>query len=117
MNLIQIYKNSIAQIDNDRNREIELVRQRVNQDQVIPFSRDIDNSLREAVTELQNKLTEKISNLQKEFEEEKRYMAEAAAKKKEAFAESAISTACYEINKKADDAIAAFTKLIEQEEK
>lgn len=117
MNLIQLYKNSIAQIENDRNREMELVRQRVTQEQIIPFSRDIDNSHREAVAELQNKLNDQIIKLQKEFEEEKKYLAEAAAKKKEAFAENTISTACYEINKKADGAIAVFTKLIEQEEK
>ena len=107
-----IFENAIAQIEATRQREIEVARQRVMQEEILPFNRDIDNSFREAIAELQAQHNAKIAQLQQNFEAEKQALAEAAAKKKEAFAETAISTATTVINANADNAIAPFKKFV-----
>lgn len=107
-----IYENAIAQIEATRQREIEVAKQRVMQEEIIPFNREIDNSLRDAITELQAQHNSKIAQLQQVFEAEKSALAEAAAKKKDSFAETAIATAITVINANADNAIAHFKKYV-----
>ena len=111
----QFYEEAIAKIENSRQRDVEVAKQKAMQDQILPFSRDIDASLREAILELQNKHNEKISKLQKEFEEEKTALNEAATKKKAEFSDFTINGAVSVINAKADKAISHLKKLIENE--
>lgn len=107
-----IFENAIAQIEATRQREIEVAKQRVMQEEILPFNRDIDVSLRDAITELQTQHNTKIAQMQQAFEAEKQALAEAAAKKKEAFAETAIATSITVINANADNAIAHFKKYV-----
>lgn len=107
-----IFENAIAQIEATRQREIEVTKQRVMQEEIVPFNRDIDEKLREAIMEMQTRHNAKIAQLQQNFDEEKQALAEAAAKKKEAFAETAIATAITVINANADNAIAHFKKFV-----
>ncbi len=109
-----IVENAIAQIEATRNREIEAARQKATQEEIVPFNRDIDEHLRNAIAELQKQHNEKIANLQKVFEAEKASLAEAAAKKKEQFAETALATAVSVINAKANEKIAYFKKAIDE---
>lgn len=109
-----IYENAISQIESTRQRETESVKQRVMQEEIIPFNREIDSSLREAISELQTQHNAKIAQMQQAFDAEKATLAEAAAKRKESFAETAIATALSVINAKADNAIANFKKLIDE---
>lgn len=108
----QVYQNAVAQIEANRQREIDVARQKAMQDQVVPFNRDIDNSLREAIAELQNQHNEKIAQLQKAFDSEKVALTNAAAEKKHSFAEGAINSAVSVINAEADAAIAHLRKYI-----
>lgn len=108
----QVYQNAVAQIEANRQREIDVARQKAMQDQVVPFNRDIDNSLREAIAELQNQHNEKIAQLQKAFDSEKVSLTNAAAEKKHSFAEGAINSAVSVINAEADAAIAHLRKYI-----
>lgn len=101
----QIFEETIAKIEATRQRECEMAKQTVTQEQIIPFNRDIDASLRDAIAELQNQHNEKISQLQKAFEAEKKALSEAAAAKKASFAESTIATAVSLINAAADTSI------------
>ena len=110
-----IYQNAIAQIEATRQREIDVAKQRVIQEEVVPFNRDIDNSLRDAISELQTQHNAKIAQLQQAFEAEKRALSDAATKRKESFAETAIATATSVINSSADKAIAPFKKLLDEE--
>lgn len=107
-----IFENAIAQIEATRQREIELAKQRVMQEEIAPFNRDIDVSLRDAISELQAQHNAKIAQLQQTFDAEKTALAEAATKKKESFAETAFATAISVINANADAAIAHFKKYL-----
>lgn len=110
-----IFESTISAIESERARNIELVKQKVMQEQVLPFNREIDISLRDAISEMQNAHNERIAQMQKSFEAEKTALHEAATKKKADNAEIAISSATAEINKKADEAIARLQHLIGKE--
>ena len=112
----QIYEAAISQIESSRQREIEMAKQKTMQEQVVPICRDIDNSLREAIGELQIANNQKIAQLQKEFEAERASLNEAASKRKETFTETAIATAVASINANADKAIANLKKCIQEGE-
>lgn len=114
-NYNHIYETAIAQIDATRQREIEGVKQKVMQEEIIPFNRDIDISMRDAITALQSQHNAEIAKMQQIFEEKKMAIADAANKKKESFAETAISSAISVINANADAAIAHFKKMISEE--
>lgn len=111
----QIFDDAIARIEATRQRNIDVAKQKAMQEQVIPFNRDIDNALREAITELQNQHNAKIAQMQKDIEAEKQTLVEAANKKKAAYAETAISTAVVAINAEADTAIAKLRELVGKE--
>lgn len=110
-----IYENAIAQIEATRQRDVESAKQRVLQEEIIPFNRDIDASLRDAIAELQARHNAKIAQLQQAFEAEKLALADAANKRKEAASDSAISAAVSVINATADAAIAHLKKMIGEE--
>ena len=110
----QIYENAIAQIEANRVRDIEVAKQKATQDQIVPFNRDIDISLRDAIAELQSQHTAKIAQLQHAFEAEKNALAEAANNKKAVNAETVIATAVSVINAEADAAIANLRKFINE---
>lgn len=108
----QIIEEAIAKVEAKRQRDVEIAKQKVMQEQIVPFNREIDNSLREAIAELQNKHNAKISQMQQAFEAEKHSLAEAANNKKSAFMEGAIAAEVLSINTKADTTIAKFRELI-----
>lgn len=107
----QIFEEAIAKIEARRQHDCEVAKQKAMQEQIVPFNRDIDNSLREAISELQTQHNSKIAQLQQAFENEKKVLAEAAAKKKSDNAESVISSAVSVINAEADTAIAQLQKI------
>lgn len=108
----QIFEETIAKIEANRQRECEVAKQKTMQEQIVPFNRDIDNSLREAIAELQNQHNTKIAQLQQAFEAEKQALTEAASKKKASYAETAIATAVSVINAEADNAIRKLREFI-----
>jgi hypothetical protein len=108
----QIIDEAISKIEVNRQREIEIAKQKAMQEQIAPFNRDIDNSLREAIAELQNKHNAKITQMQQAFEAEKHALAEAANNKKSSFAETTIATAVLAINANADTTIAKLREFI-----
>lgn len=110
-----IYESAINQINATRQREIDVAKQKVMQEEIVPFNRDIDASLRDAIAELTTKHNAKIAELQQNFEAEKSALSDAAAKRKESFAETAIATAISVINANADHAIAHFNKFVGEE--
>lgn len=111
----QIFDETIAKIEADRQRNIEIAKQKALQEQVVPFNRDIDNSLRDAIAELQHQHNEKIAQMQQAFEAEKKALAEAASHKKTAYAETTMAAAVLTINAEADTAIAKLREFIGEE--
>jgi hypothetical protein len=111
----QIFDEAIAKIEASRQRDIEVAKQKVMQEQIVPFNREIDNSLRDAIAELQNQHQVKIAQIQQSFEAEKKALAEAANAKKAAFAETAIGASVLSINAEADTAIARLRELVGKE--
>lgn len=110
-----IFENTVAQIEAMRQRETEAAKQKVMQEQVVPYNHDIDASLREAISELQKQHNDKIAQLQRAFEAEKITLTEAAATKKATFAEGAIEAAVSVIDAEANTAIANLRKYIGEE--
>lgn len=108
----QIIDEAIAKIEANRQRDIEVAKQKTMQEQIIPFNRDMDESLRKAISELQTQHTAKIANIQQAFEAEKQALVEAANSKKNSFAETAIETAVFAINAEADGAISKLREFI-----
>ena len=108
----QIFDEAIAKIEANRQREIELAKQKAMQEQIVPFNRDIDNSLREAIAELQTQHNAKIAHMQQMFEAEKQSLCEAANDKKTAYAETTIATAVSVINAEADNAISKLREFV-----
>lgn len=115
MMIKDIYENAIRQIEADRARNMEVVRQNVLRDKVAPFNADIDARLREALAELQEKHNANIAQLQRAFETEAREMTDAANKKKQEFLETAVSTETAAINAEADNAIKHLKEFIGNE--
>jgi hypothetical protein len=111
----QIFDETIAKIEATRQRDIEIAKQKAMQEQIIPFNRDIDNSLRDAIAELQTQHNAKIAQMQQAFEAEKQALAEAANNKKSAFAETTIAASVLTINAEADTAIAKLRELVGEE--
>jgi hypothetical protein len=107
----QIFDETIAKIEATRQRNIEIAKQKAMQEQIIPFNCDIDNSLRDAIAELQTQHNTKIAQMQQAFEAEKQALAEAANSKKSAFAENTIATAVSVINAEADTTIAKLREI------
>lgn len=108
----QIFSEAISKIEATRQRDIEVAKQKAMQEQILPFYRDIDNSLRDAISELQAQHNAKIAQMQQAFEAEKQALAEAANTKKNAFAETTVATAVLSINAEADTAIAKLRELV-----
>lgn len=108
----QIFDETIAKIEAVRQREIEIAKQKAMQEQIVPFNRDIDNSLRDAISELQTQHNAKIAQMQQAFEAEKKALAEAANNKKNAFAETTLATAVLAIQANADTAIAKLREFV-----
>lgn len=108
----QIFDEAIAKIEANRQREIEVTKQKVYQEQVVPFNREIDNSLRDAIAELQSQHNAKIAHMQQSFEAEKQSLVEAANNKKTSFQESSVAAAVFAINAEADAAIAKLREFI-----
>ena len=79
----RFFDEAIAKIEANRQREIELAKQKAMQEQIVPFNRDIDNSLREAIAELQTQHNAKIAHMQQMFDAEKQSLCEAANDKKD----------------------------------
>lgn len=111
----QFFEETIAKIEATRQRDIEIAKQKAMQEQIIPFNKEIDTSLRDAIAELQNQHTSKITQMQQVFEAEKKALAEAATNKKNAFAESIIATSVASINDKANATIAKLRELADEE--
>lgn len=108
----QIIEEAITKIEANRQREIEVAKQKAMQEQIVPFNRDIDNSLRDAIAELQTQHNAKIAHMQQMFEAEKQSLCEAANNKKTAYAETTIATAVSVINAEADTTIAKLRDFI-----
>ena len=108
----QFFEETIAKIEANRQRDIEAAKQKAMQEQIIPFQRDIDNSLRDAIAELQTQHNAKIAQMQQIFEAEKKSLFEAANDRKTAYAETTIATAISVINAEADNAIAKLREFI-----
>lgn len=111
----QIYNQAISQIEATRAREIETAKQRVTQEQIIPFNKDIDLSLQKAFEELLEEQNARIAKIHAEYEARKSDMRAAAENKKAQFADSAIGTAVYAINANADKALAPLKKYLSEQ--
>lgn len=111
----QIFEEAVAKIEANRQREIEVARQRAMQEQIIPFNRDIDEHLRNAIAELQTQHNARISQMQQAFELEKSALADAAAKKKSDNAEAVIFSVSSAIEAEANDAIKRLREIIGEE--
>lgn len=111
----QIYNQAISQIEATRAREIETAKQKVTQEQIIPFNNDIDVSLQNAFAELSVEQNAIIEKIHEEYEAKRKEMRSAAENKKAQFADSAIGTAVFAINANAEKALAPLKKYLSEQ--
>jgi F0F1-type ATP synthase membrane subunit b/b' len=110
-----IIQEAIKRAQAEKERQIATARERVTREKIAPFNQDIDNSLREAVAELQLAHNEKIANMQKVFEQEKTALYDAAAQKKADFAATTIDTEIAVVTVKSDAVISNLRKIYEEQ--
>lgn len=122
MDILQILENAKAQIKAEEDRQVEIIRQRVIQENQ-PKNQEIEqikaeaiNKLtidysnnRNAVIEQQNK---QLTALQEKFESDKNAVCENAEKKKTEIFNSALANATYEITRDCEKAIAKLDAQI-----
>lgn len=111
-----ILENCIAQVENYRQQQIAATRQRVMQEKIIPYNKEIDQSCREAVAELAKKHDEKIAQLHQLFEQEKRTLFQAAEEQKSKFSEQTIAEAVAFVEYNANETIKKVNQIISEQE-
>lgn len=114
MDIKTILQSTISQIKASEEREIQLVKDRVNREKIIPFNQEIDQSRTKAEQELLAQHNARVQASQEQYQSEKKCLFEAGEKKKQDFLNSTMATETYAITSKADKAIAKLTAQIEE---
>lgn len=99
----QILENSVATIENEKNRAIQEAKVIAMNEKIAPFNADIDNSYQKALEELSLK-----------FENEKKSLFEVGEKKKLLNQEKITNEVVASVSYKYDLAIAKLKKQIEE---
>jgi F0F1-type ATP synthase membrane subunit b/b' len=113
MGIEKYIKSAIAQIEQEKQKEVLIIREKVLRDKVAPYNQEIEKARLEAETKLANELNEKINALREQFSRDKQAIMDACAKKKEDFLNLELSTATYDIVAQYDKAIAGLTAQLD----
>ena len=115
MSIQGILEQSIKNLQAEEEREIAVIRERVTQEKIIPYNKEMDEARDKAISELQNDLTASIQALQNKFAEDKQKIIEANEKKKAENATATVATETYSIQMRYERAIARLSNQLESQ--
>lgn len=114
MAIKEILMQAVAQLEREHQQQVEVVKQRVMQEEIAPFNRDIDISREKAVTQLTEELNKNIALLQEKYQKDKAELFEAGERKKKENMEAVISTATCSVNVSYSQQISKIKSQIEE---
>lgn len=101
----EILTKTIQDLEADRQRRIDSVKQKVQTEQIVPYYREVDAALGEALAELNSQYLAETAALKQRFDLQKNELSNKAQKKKSDYAEAALAAATAEINADVDRAV------------
>lgn len=104
----------VKKIEAERERQIEIVKERVTREKIIPFNQEIDKAREKAIAELQESLNAAIVAHQERFAKEKNSLIEAGERKKSENANTVITTEVGIVTIEYDRAITKLKEQIEE---
>ena len=127
MEINKYIENTINQIKAERERELVIIKQRLNSEKIAPANAEIDKKKNESIIALntwfgqeKSKLSvdfnTKMQDLQKKYDGDKNSILESAEKKKQENAETIITVETCEINSKYDKTISKLNAILEEKE-
>lgn len=114
MEIKQIVVQAIAQIENEKQRQISLSKEKVIREKILPFNNEVDTARDKAIRELETKLNNDKAVLQAKFEEDKKKLIDGGEKKKAEFQRTAVETEIATINAQTTIAKSKLEKILEE---
>ena len=106
-------EQAIKSLEAEKEREANIVKDKVMKEKIIPFNQEIDIAREKAIAELQSSLNSTILAHQEKFAKDKQIMIEAGEKKKQENAAMVLATETSVVTIKYDKAIAKLKEQIE----
>lgn len=116
MSIRQHYENAYNAIVGEKDREVNAARQRVLQEVVTPYNREIDMALANAVREKNDACSMEITKIQEKYAKERQILEEMASKNKKEFEEKTVAAEVAKVGAEYDVAISTLAKLIGEKE-
>ena len=85
-------EEAVRKIENEKAREIAIVKDKVTREKIVPFNMEIDKARDAAILQKQSEMSEHIAAHQEAFAKEKQSYIDAAEKKKADNAEAVITS-------------------------
>lgn len=108
----QHLENAVNNLLNEKQREVEVARQRAINEKVAPYMREIDTARQKAIEELEAEKNRKIAVLQEQFNAQKQDLINKGEHKKQEFLETTVATETSIIVAKYDDIIKSLQEQI-----
>ena len=113
MEFKKFLESTVAQIEQERQRQLQVVREKVMREQVVPHNQEIDKARQDAEILLTDKYNDAVAELQAKYQIDKKALFEAGEKKKTDFMEATLASASYQINSECDKVIEKLKKQID----
>lgn len=105
-------EQTIKALEQEREREVANIKDKVMREKIVPFNQEMDSARDKAIAEKQQALNATILACKDNFEKEKKEIIEAGEKKKEKNANAVITTEAYAVTVTYDKAIAKLKEQI-----
>lgn len=116
MDIKKYVQSAIQQIEQEAERELQAVKDKVVREKAVPFNQEIDQARAKAESELAQKLNANITALQTQFAKDKQALVDIGEKKKAEYLNSLLASETYPITSERDKAVSKLKALIETKE-
>ena len=113
--IIDILRNCVKQLDNERQTQINLARDKATREIIAPHNAEKDNKRNLAIQELTADRDSRIKAIQEQYERDKQTLFSIGEQEKAKFAEVTIESETALVSIAYDSAIAELNKQIEKE--
>lgn len=110
----QVYESAISKLEQQKNVELQSLRQKVLQEKILPFNAEIDKAYQTAVQKLSDEMNKKIVELQNQFARDKEALMQAGNKKKADNQESILASETSALAYLYDSSISELKKQIDK---
>lgn len=107
-------ENAIKQIEAEKEKQANIVKERVTREKIVPFNTEIDVARDKAIAELTNQMNNSIKSAQDNFNQKKKELIEAGEAKKKENAETVTATEVALVTLVYDKAIMKLTEQVEE---